>query len=295
MRFCPLCPASAPPAPPRPPEPDDLTDIVLAFAERAGITDLAITTSGFFLDRMAKTVEIVTERTKANLRVAVSLDGLKEVHNQIRRNEQAFDKAELAIRTLEKMSITNPKIKPIINSVISIDNIESYSEFYRYVRANYKCDFVFTFLRQDARDVFQLDKSLLWDSKIGPNLLPDLKRCRKLMEEIRKIENYSYLINWRLKVREYHLKIVETKKPVVKCIAPKSFATLFPDGGVSLCEVVRPFANVGNFDYDFIRCWTSDAAEQQRKQLSHCYCTYPCALTETMFLDPKPILEVLDE
>lgn len=274
---------------------DDIDDILLAFAQRAGSTELTVTTNGFFLDRMMQSIEAITGNTECRLRMVVSLDGMRDVHNRIRGNDQAFDKAELAIKTLEKYSGSNNQVKPIINSVISTANIDSYTEFYKYVRDNYGCDHTFTFLRQDAYDVFQLDRSLLWDSEAKPDLLPSLDRCRSLIHDIRGIERYSYLMDWRLKVREYHLNIVENKKPMVECIAPRQYSTLYPDGGVSICEVVQPFANVRDFGHDFIRCWNSDSAERQRKQLSSCYCTYPCALTETMFQDPKPIMEVLND
>ena len=273
----------------------DLTDILLAFALEAGIQELVITTNGFFIERLVETARTFLDEAPGILRIAVSLDGLADVHNEIRGSELAFKMADAAIREVEELSRQNKRIKPVINSVVSTTNIDSFPDFYRFVRANYPLsDFAFTFVRQDARDVHGLNSSLLWDTGVGENLMPGQDECLGLLSELRDLESRKYLFEWRLKVREYHLRLVQTGSPVVHCIAHSSYATLYPDGGVSHCEVVRPFDNVRNYGCDFMKCWTSAAADHQKEQLSHCYCTYPCALTGSMLADPRPILEVFD-
>lgn len=271
----------------------DIADLAIAFAEEGGIKDIAITTNGFFLDQIVEGVKAFMAQARSGLRVVVSLDGPADVHNTIRRNPKAFAMADQTIRALERMALQDDRLKVIINAVVSVENIDIFPAFYRDVRENYHADFTFTFLRQDARDVQSLDRSLLWSSEIGPNLLPDSDRCRKLLDDLRTIEKSQYLFTWRAKVREYHLQGVERCKSLVACTAPDAFGTLYPDGGMSICEVVQPFANVREFDYDVLRCWTSDAAGRQRGMLRRCSCTYPCALVDSMSSSPQAMLDVL--
>lgn len=199
----------------------DLTDILLAFALRAGVHELVITTNGFFAERLMETVRTFIDEAPGVLRVAVSLDGLAGAHNEMRGSERAFEMADAAIRKVEKLSRESIRVKSVINSVITTTNIDSFPDFYRFVRANYPLsDFAFTFVRQDARDVHGLDSSLLWDPEVREDMLPNRDKCMELLDELRDLESKKYLMEWRLKVREYHLRLLQTGRPVVRCIAP---------------------------------------------------------------------------
>ncbi len=272
---------------------DDMEDIVLAFAENAGVSGVTITTNGMQYDKTIKFIENVTKKTNINLHIPISLDGLKDIHNKIRNNSNSFDNAVRLIKELEVINKTNENVKPIINSVISKDNIENYMDFYNYVRDTFTCNFAYTLVRQDAKDVVNLDKSLLLDPVLHNDLLPELDECEKLLDEIYKQEKFKNLIKLRNKIREYHLEIVRNKKPILPCVAPNMFLTLFPNGDTSLCEVTKPFGNIRDFDYDINKCWHSMQAENRRGDLDKCACTYPCALTSSIFLDEKSILDVL--
>ena len=48
-----------------------------------------------------------------------------------------------------------------------------------------------------------------------------------------------------------------------------------------------------DFGYDLPACWTSDAAHAQRRQLSACWCTFPCALQNSVMRDPNALSQSL--
>jgi len=279
---------------------NDLPEIAECFVDVARVPSLAITSNGFLQERLLQTVDrVLASKAKFELRIAISLDGWEKTHDLIRRTPGAFSRAVSTLKALEERAAVDKRLRPVINSVIQKNNAAEFMDFYKHVRTTFTCDFVFTLVRQDGRDAGGLDRSLLLDAGSDEDLLPDEETCQKLLRDIQQYEFDNglsrSLIVWRSLVREYHLRVVREKKSVVKCILPQTNATIFPAGGVSLCEVVKPFADLKDFDYDLFACWNSEAAVQQRKQLCGCWCTYPCGLTGSMMADPDVIAAALRE
>ncbi len=272
----------------------DLAQICMIFYNYANIATIGIATNGYFPERTTNLVKHLLDNTNIDITVQVSLDGPLEVHNEIREIKNSFENATRTIDELRTISKKNRRFNVITNTVISEHNSKVIVNFYQYVKENLNINGSFHFLRQDGFDVLGLPRDVLLDPDISCNRLPEVTECKKIAEEISRVEGNGLSSRWGKKAREYHLKIVEEGIPAVKCVGYRTSAVLFPDGDVSLCEVVKPFDNIRNHNYDFSSCWNSNLAEKQRFMLRNCSCTYPCYLLESMMYDTSTLMSIFD-
>jgi Fe-coproporphyrin III synthase len=273
----------------------DLNEIVALFIETARVDRLFITSNGLLQDALRSAVDAALACSRHfQLRIPISLDGPPAIHDRIRQSPGGYERASATLRELVMRSRSDSRLVPLVTTVIQKANAECFVEFYKSLRSTFDCQVQLTFVRQDSRDVGGLDKGMLLDAGRPEDLLPAVNDCRKILRKIHEYETsrspISYLSLLEASFAEDQLETALRQAPVVgPCAAPHRFATIYPDGGVSLCEVVRPFANLREFDNNLLACWNSPAAGAQRKKLSSCWCTYPCALASTIMRNPSAL------
>lgn len=276
----------------------DLPEIVEAFIEDARVRRLFITTNGLLRKRLFETVDraLASDR-RFQLRIPISLDGPEAIHDAIRKSPGGYRRALETLDALRDRAAADPRLTPLVTSVIQKGNAESFVDFYKEIRESIGCELQFILLRQDGRDAGGLDRTLLLDAGNAEDLLPDRESCERILNEIADYEmrraEASSVPLLRAAFARKHLDLVERAAPVAPCIAPRTFATVFPDGGTSLCEIVRPYGSLAQHGYDLLAAWKSEEAAKQRGDLAACWCTYPCALHTSLMRDPDALVETI--
>jgi MoaA/NifB/PqqE/SkfB family radical SAM enzyme len=240
----------------------------------------------------------LSSKRNFQLCVPISIDGPEDIHNAIRHYPGGYQKAMDTLQSLIRISEKDSRLVPLTTTVIQKVNANVFVDFYKFLKSTIGDRARFTFIRQDSRDAGGLDKSLLLDAGSKEDLLPPVNVCRRILSEVCAFEKtrtpFSCVPFLDASFLGKHLEIVDRHMPVASpCVAPDSFATIYPDGQVSLCEVVKPFADLKSFNYDLIRCWNSPDAGLQRKKLSKCWCTYSCALANSIMRHPQALTECL--
>lgn len=87
----------------------DLVDFVIKARERCPGVNIIISTNGFATDLIVSQMEKII-KIDPEIGVAVSIDGLEETHNKVRRIENGFNKAIATIRALGRLGIKKIKI-----------------------------------------------------------------------------------------------------------------------------------------------------------------------------------------
>ena len=114
----------------------DLPEMIGALAKRSrNLEIVAIPTNGLLPERteemVARSLELM-EGSQALLSVTVSIDGVGEVHDDIRRIPQGFDKA---LDTLERLqAIDHPRFETGVETVITALNVGSIEETYSFFK-----------------------------------------------------------------------------------------------------------------------------------------------------------------
>ena len=104
---------------------NDLPEAVAELTNRFGIP-IDITTNGICTDQIQRLIALVQKPEL--LSFSISIDGLPEQHNRIRRNPNAF---EAAVKSLQLLKNNNIAVK--INTVVQHENFGTLAEFESYM------------------------------------------------------------------------------------------------------------------------------------------------------------------
>jgi len=105
----------------------DLLDIVKSIKKHTkNLVLLHYPTNGFLTDRIASVTEEITHLGFNNLVITVSIDGIKDIHNEIRGNEKSFDRCVSTYKELKK----NKHVKVYLGCTLSPFNIDHFENFF---------------------------------------------------------------------------------------------------------------------------------------------------------------------
>lgn len=279
---------------------DDIVDIIEAFVRNNSTKKINIVTNGFFTQKIVGVVrEILEERDLSiDFNIQVSLDGLKNTHDKIRKIN-VFEKAFETIKQLNEISKKYKNFRVTIETTISKDNLKEIVDLGNFVKENLPgVNHGFQFVRSVSFDVFGVNKEFI--SGLDPRLKEPLLTTDEMemsLEEFKRFyDNRNLLLHYYVVTMNRNIiKMKKNKRPFVKCLAGKYDAVIWPNGDVSMCEFTKPFANLGDFEFDFYSLWISKRAEQAREKIKNCFCTHTCNILNSMQFDEKALMEVLEE
>jgi MoaA/NifB/PqqE/SkfB family radical SAM enzyme len=276
---------------------EDLVDICRLFYKINGLKKINIPTNGIMPDLISNSATEILKKLKSFLSIVVSIDALQEKHDEIRGVEGAFEKAVKTVKSLKKLENIFPNFKVTVQTVISNYNIEELEPLAVFVSKELKVQHSFQFIRDTHSVTFGLDKDIIRDFSPQDKefQLPPVNKLNNINYVIQNCEqNSEFLLNniQRLE-REYALCILIYKKRVMPCLAGKVDGVIYPNGEVALCETVKPFANLCNFDLDFEKLWHSVEANKMREKIKVCCCIHPCNLLSSMRYDYNSLARIL--
>ncbi|MGD6935116.1 MAG: radical SAM/SPASM domain-containing protein [Candidatus Bathyarchaeia archaeon] len=217
-------------------------------------------------------IQEVIERVGAGMvNVTVSIDGTRDVHDQI-RGVDCFDLAVETIKLCRKAGVEVTILSTI--SRYNIGNIPALMDYLKNEGLFYKKgDIVFNIARG-------LEHAFNVDETVGFYHNPRDDKTVLTLEELKKV--YAtvkpYMANQNSVVWDYSIKMLSQHKKLVACYAGNMEMVLHANGDVAACEYTKPFANVRDYDFDILKLWNSQTAEAIRSKLCKCYCIHPCNL-----------------
>ncbi len=200
--------------------------------------------------------EVITRVGVGMVDVTVSLDGTRDVHDQI-RGVNCFDSA---IETIKQCKKAGTEVT--ILTTISRYNMCNITALMDYLKAEglfcKKGDVVFNIARG-------LEHAFNVDTAVGFYHNPRDDKAVLTLEELKTV--YAcikpYMANQNRVVWDYSIKMLSQHKKLVACFAGNLEMVLHANGDVAACEYTRPFANVRNYGFDLVKLWNSPAAEAQ--------------------------------
>lgn len=202
----------------------------------------------------------------------ISIDGLGDTHNKIRRKDGVFEKVIYNIKKLQSRSFASPEI--MIAYTFSQDNFSNISDFILYFKEqNIKIEkFIFQHLMfldeklSDEHKKIFFEKfninSNFWD---GFLFKPEGINLETHWEEIcnvkKKFKNVIFKPNFRnfQELKAYYRGDTFLKN---RCISPYLSLTLLPQGDLWIC----PAYSIGNIkEENFSKLWNKDSAKKFRK------------------------------
>jgi len=264
----------------------DLAEICEVFYNQNKVKEIYIPTNSLLLSNVKKITESMLKKCpEAKITLNISLDGLHEIHDDIRGVKGNFKKVEENIDNLNELKRKYKNLSVNVSTVITNKTVDKMQDLINYVKKNMKVDsHNFEVMRGDP-----LDKTY------KPVTSEEFK---DLTEEAIEVRNYyaKKEKNWlKAKIIEGRLRyfydlqkrFLDGKTWDIRCKAGITMAVLEPAGDLRVCEILGNngiIGNLRNVNHDFNVLWNSEKAEQIRKWIkdTKCSCTHCIGLYNTI-------------
>lgn len=268
----------------------DITDIVKTIYQASRPHIINIPTNGILTDTIVKrTSEIAKACPKSQVIINVSLDGIEDQHDEIRKVPGNFKKATETFRRLKGLKHQNLAVG--IHTVISKFNVDTFpgiaNELMRLKPDSY--------ITEIAEERVELDT-------VGENITPGLVAYKSAIDYlIHRIKNEKYKgmskITMAFRIEYYNLvkRIMRDQRQILPCYSGVASAQISPDGDVwSCCIKAKSMGNLRQSDYDFRKIWFNHDSELERRSIHRreCWCPLANAAYTNMLMDVPTLMRV---
>jgi len=257
---------------------EDIVDICKIFETINKTRKITLSTNGLLPGLIEDKIKNILDTTRLNVNIQISLDGLGQVHEEMRGVKGIFSQAIETVGRLKKLQNRYSRLNEVwVITTISNKNIGEIKFLMDFVRDKLKTLHKFQFLRPQSGSA-NFDKTCFLPS------FADLEQAYNAIASSLP-QKESLLIKYHLLALRCSLDILKSKKRLLNCFAGKIDGVIYPGGDVALCETTRPFGNLRDWDLDFDRLWNSDLASRMRDKTKDCFCINPCNLATSLSFD----------
>jgi len=283
----------------------DLPEVISAFHHGSATPRMGVITNGTKPEKMEALVRRIFELSpELVLDIGVSIDGLREVHDEIRGLRGSFDRARKTVETLVQLQPRYPNLLTSLVITVTAKNEPHLDDLYAEI---------------SRWGVRRLSVNHVRGKVDDPSLLE--VPFERYSEFARKCENYhlDQDRSWKANLqraknrlaREAIAQVAAGEKSALPCLAGSSIGVLYSDGEVNVCELLKGelpadagtgpaescLGNIREVEYDFYRIWHSLEAENCRRWIRavNCSCTHECFLTASILFGKKNYLRLAQE
>lgn len=218
----------------------DLTEIANMVQGKLHPFFLHVTSNGFLTERI---VDFCERRDKSvPLSLLISIDGMKEKHNQVRGKENAWD---TATKTLRELAPRRKELRlnlSVNQTIVDAEGLEQYRELRDYLRPmNIQVNVVMAY---DVSATYSLER----EKDLAPKEMGQFstfgefskEQISELLDEVESdLVNFSFAerVSKRYYIRGIRNRLLGAGgEPNPKCVALTTHMRLFPNGDVPTCQ-----------------------------------------------------------
>lgn len=228
--------------------------------------------------------------------VKPSIDGVGEVHDDIRGVKGNFKQLEKTISYLKEIERDYANFHLELGTVISNFNINHLSEIEDHVHSlgvqSYRNE-----IAENRTEFFNIEDPITPDAQTYKRLVEKFaEKIRLNIAKKRKLTKITESL--RLVYYDLAIRILEENRQVIPCFAGRSNVHINFDGQVWPCCVLgysQPLGSLREKGYDFKRVWHSAQADTVRKYIMDGNCACPLAnqAYSNILCSPKYLLNVI--
>ena len=250
----------------------DLPDITRSIKKNVkNLVMLHYPTNGFLTDRIVEITEEITSLDFNNLVISVSLDGNKEIHNNMRGNENAFERC---IETYKRLK-PNRRIKVYLGCTLSPLNMDGFEGLFAELK-DYLPDLTYSDIHLN---IYHHSENLYSNEPMPC----DRERLAGLVDDFIKKKGFSF-VNPIMLLEYLYLKNVRrylsNNRSPYRCKSGKISCFIEPTGNVYPCTgISAALGNLRENDYDLLKILSNEASISWNKKISkgNCpHCWTPC-------------------
>lgn len=232
-----------------------------------------ITTNGFLTERI---IEFCNKREKKKpLLMLVSIDGMKQTHNKIRGQDNAWEKVNNTLAELVKyQKLFNLSIR-VNQTIVDNEGLEEYFKLKKYLnKYNVRNNVVIAYNESATYNINEISQFENYNDSDFDTYGNFNKE--KLFIFIRKLKNdiNNYPIADRI-IKNYYTEGIYNRlinyygSPNPKCVALNSHLRILPDGNIPTCQFnTYPIGNLK--DQTFNELWYNDKSNNMRNWVKNC-------------------------
>lgn len=270
----------------------DLPEIAAAFERNSRVRNLQIPSNGLLVDKTLERAESLLEKVRrARVCTGVSLDGPRDVHNEIRRDTRSFDRALETLAGLKALKPRFPNLSVGVALTVTAANQDRLDEFFDFVEERLRPDAVtITLARGEPMDPRLKQVDLAVYRRFSQRVLAYRRRHRLT-------DGWTDRLVIAKEAETYELigEAAVADRRIAPCYAGELIGVLSETGEVRLCETLdRSMGNVRDFDCDLTALWSAAQAESARRYQHHlgCQCTYECAMSVNSLFNPRRAVRI---
>lgn len=228
--------------------------------------------------------------------VKPSIDGVGEVHDEIRGVKGNFKQLEKTISYLKEIEQDHKNFHLELGTVISNFNINHLSEIEDYVHSlgvqSYRNE-----IAENRTEFFNIEDPITPDAETYKRLVGNFaEKIRQNIAKKRKLTKVTESL--RLVYYDLVGRILDENRQVIPCFAGISNVHINFDGEVWPCCVLgysQPLGSLREHEYNFQRVWHSAQAKAVRKYIKDGNCACPLAnqAYSNILCSPKYLLKVI--
>lgn len=268
---------------------DDLADVVKVFYKQNRPVFILLPTNGLLPETIyERTAAILESCPESIVTVKLSLDGLGQVHDNLRGVAGAFEKTLETCRLLADLAAKHGNFELGINSVFCAANQDNMDELIRYV---------------NGLDAIKTHTVSLIRGKVREGKLKEVdhdkyqKTIATLAVNLRSRQAATYRFKGaRIKAaqdivqRRLIHRTQSEQRQLVPCYAGRLTVVVTESGEVYPCESFADMlGNVREWDYDLQQILRSRKASQVLAGIKRreCYCSHECYMMMNILFNPR--------
>jgi MoaA/NifB/PqqE/SkfB family radical SAM enzyme len=266
---------------------DDIKEMVDVFYKNNSLQYVSFHTNAFLTRRVVDPILDVLKSCKdLKVIVCVSIDGVGEIHDNIRGVPKGFEKMCQTVKELERIKEEYPNLFLISSTIFSQSTRESFPQTIEYIRKSFKTVHpALCFIRGEVR------KSS--EKEIEAQLYKEF--YEKSYKDIDpSIKPFSFMalkatLDWMTHDIVYKNHVNQTQ--TVPCQAGRKLVVIYENGDVYPCEQLsEKFGNIRDAEYDVKKLLFNKEGELIKKNIfceKFCHCTWENIINANLVFDLK--------
>lgn len=278
---------------------NDLPEIC-EILEDSGVGRISIATNGYLSDKIYRDLKDILPKSDAKITLNLSLDGLEKTHDKIRNLNGCFKKVIETAKKTKPLMDQYPNFNIVLRTVVTKTNYKELEELADYIDKEVGIMHDFEIVRAPSLSGVPYHLSESADPKDKTVLVSDkdIKEIYKVLKKIIKKRSKKSILDklrqaTQLGMMYYNVEILKKRKHFFHCMAGEDVCTIYPNGDLTLCELMKPVGNLREHNFDFYKVWDNEKAMQQRKHVKNCFCTHGSFVGEDMLKKSrKPLIRL---
>jgi len=227
--------------------------------------------------KQIKKILAKTKGKKVKLILNISIDGINELHDNIRGVKGAFEKTIETFMELKRLQEKYPNLIIGTYTLVSKYNAKHIDEIMDFITNNLKPNHHGIEIAEKRKELFNIKENFVPNTNIFIEIVDKytkyINNPKKLILKFKNFFRKKYYVTVR--------KTLLRNKEIIPCFVGITSIQISPSGKVwQCCTRADIMGNLRKENYDFKKIFFGKKADEIRKKIKreHCFCTHsnPC-------------------